>query len=217
MPAAWASSGRGSNPAHAPLNDRTGPLLRPAGPPARGRHCPHGGAPSLLESALDFLDGGWTNPATVTVFVDYVTKLVTALRDRVRLWNTFNEPDTYASCTYLLGEFPPFHKWRLASFRAVIRHMAEAHLKVCQVIRQSGSNLGPVEVGFSKNWTFFETFQPASPWDRCLAAISHVLFNRFVLTIFWAGTGKTRPLFSDLIIMAASGSTISGRSSPSGV
>ena len=54
--------------------------------------------------------GGWTNPATVPAFVDYVTKLVSTLRSRVRIWNTFNEPDTYASCTYLLGEFPPFFK-----------------------------------------------------------------------------------------------------------
>jgi len=142
--------------------------------------------------------GGWTNPATVPVFVDYATKLVTALRDRVRIWNTFNEPDTYASCTYLLGEFPPFYKWRLASFRSVIRHMAEAHGKICGVIRKSGSGLGPVEVGFSKNWTFFQTFHPASPWDHAIAAISHALFNRFVLHSFLGGNRKEPSTFLGL-------------------
>lgn len=143
-------------------------------------------------------NGGWTNPATVPIFVDYVTKLVTALRDRVRVWNTFNEPDTYASCTYLLGEFPPFYKWRLASFCAVIRHMAEAHLKICRIIRQAGSHLGPVEVGFSKNWTFFQTFHPASPWDHCTAAISHALFNRFVLRNFLGGSRQESSTFLGL-------------------
>ncbi len=68
--------------------------------------------------------GGWLNPATVPAFVDYVTKLVSALKERVWLWNTFNEPDTYASLTYLLGGFPPFHKWRLLSYRKSIKHMA---------------------------------------------------------------------------------------------
>ena len=142
--------------------------------------------------------GGWTNPATVPAFVDYVTKLTAALRHRVRVWNTFNEPDTYASCTYLLGEFPPFHKWRLNSFRAVIRHMAEAHRQVCRIIRQTGSDLGPIEVGFSKNWTFFQTFDRASPWDHAVAAISHALFNRFVLHAFLGGGRKDASTFLGL-------------------
>jgi beta-glucosidase len=133
--------------------------------------------------------GGWRNPATVPAFVDYVGKLVAALRDRVRIWNTFNEPDTYSSCTYLLGEFPPHHKYRLWAFRAVIRHMTVAHQKACELIRQHGSSLGPIEVGFTKNWTFFEAYRSATPWDRCVAAMSHAVFNRFVLHSF-LGDGR---------------------------
>ena len=41
--------------------------------------------------------GGWTNASAIAAFVDYVQKLVSALKDRVYLWNTFNEPDTYAA------------------------------------------------------------------------------------------------------------------------
>jgi beta-glucosidase len=114
--------------------------------------------------------GGWTNGATIALFVDYATKLVAALRDRVRIWNTFNEPDTYACCGYLIGEFPPLKKGRLDSFRNVIRHMAAAHQRVCGVIRQAGSSLGKVEVGFSKNWTYFQPYRKASPWDALMAA-----------------------------------------------
>jgi beta-glucosidase len=97
--------------------------------------------------------GGWTNAQTVPAFVDFATRLVAALRGRVRLWNTFNEPDTYACCGYLIGEFPPLQKGRLHSFRAVVGHMAEAHERVCRLIREAGSSLGKVEAGFSKNWT----------------------------------------------------------------
>src|SRR5262249_2766718 len=125
--------------------------------------------------------GGWENPRTVPAFVDYVTKLVAALRTRVRIWNTFNEPDTYASCTYMLGEFPPHYKGRFFAFRRVIRHIASAHRQVCRIIREQGSALGPVEVGFTKNWTFFEAYPPGTPWDRCVAAVSHYLFNQFVV------------------------------------
>ncbi len=131
-----------------------------------------------------YRNGGWTNPATVAAFENFVSQLVPALRDRVRLWNTFNEPDTYASCSYLLGEFPPFHKVRLNSFRAVINHMGMAHQRACELIRHAGSGAGPVEVGYTKNWTYFGTLKPNRPWDWFLAQTSHILFNRWVLDAF---------------------------------
>src|SRR5450755_1051775 len=102
--------------------------------------------------------GGWLNPATIPAFVDYVTKLVSALKERVYLWNTFNEPDTYASLTYLLGGFPPFRKWKFRSYRKVIKHMAEAHVQVSRVIRRDGNTGKTPEVGIAKNWTYFEAF-----------------------------------------------------------
>jgi beta-glucosidase len=136
------------------------------------------------------LAGGWLNPATIPAFVDYVTKLVSALKDRVWLWNTFNEPDTYASLTYLLGGFPPFHKWRFASYRKVIKHMAEAHVQASRVIRseaRGGNGAKAPEVGIAKNWTYFEAFQKFAVWDHLLALASHYAFNHFVLDTFLGG------------------------------
>jgi len=134
--------------------------------------------------------GGWLNPATVPAFVDYATKLVSALKDRVYLWNTFNEPDTYASLTYLIGGFPPFHKWRFRAYRKVIKHMAAAHLQVSHVIRCEGNGGRDPEVGIAKNWTYFEAFQKYSLWDHALATACHHTFNRFVLNAFLGGPGR---------------------------
>jgi beta-glucosidase len=131
--------------------------------------------------------GGWLNPAAIPAFVDYVAKLVSALKERVYLWNTFNEPDTYASLTYLLGGFPPFHKWRFGSYRKVIRHMAEAHAQASRVIRCEGNGGKTPEVGIAKNWTSFGAFQKFALWDHLLAEISHHAFNRFVLDEFLGG------------------------------
>ena len=131
--------------------------------------------------------GGWLNPATIKAFVDYVTKLVAALKDRVYLWNTFNEPDTYASLTYLIGGFPPFQKWRFFSYRKVIRHMARAHIRASRVIRRDGNAGRKPEVGIAKNWTYFEAFQKYSFWDHALATACHHTFNRFVLDTFLGG------------------------------
>ncbi|HUC84519.1 MAG TPA: family 1 glycosylhydrolase, partial [Candidatus Acidoferrales bacterium] len=99
--------------------------------------------------------GGWTKAATIPAFVDYVRKLVAALKDRVYLWNTFNEPDTYACVAYLLGGFPPQRKWKLGQFRRVIEHMARAHVQASRVIRREGFAGHKPQVGIAKNWTFF--------------------------------------------------------------
>jgi beta-glucosidase len=132
--------------------------------------------------------GGWLNPATVAAFVDYTTKLVSALKERVYLWNTFNEPDTYASLTYLLAGFPPDHKkWRFSAYRRTIRHMAEAHVQAAQIIRRAGGGGKTPEVGIAKNWTVFGAFQKYALWDHLLAAVSHHAFNRFVLDAFLGG------------------------------
>ena len=134
--------------------------------------------------------GGWVNGGTVRAFVDYVTRLAEALKDRVRIWNTFNEPDTYASLAYVVGGFPPCRKARLGSFRRVIAHMAGAHVEVSRILRRH--TVGGVEpqVGIAKNWTCFEAFRPVALWDRILAAACHYAFNRHVLDAFLGGGRK---------------------------
>jgi len=131
--------------------------------------------------------GGWTNPATIPAFVDYVRKLVAAIKDRVYLWNTFNEPDTYACVAYLLGGFPPQQRWKLGQFRRVIDHMARAHAQASRVIRREGHAGRKPEVGIAKNWTFFHAYKRFSPWDRATAFGCHYTFNKFVLDAFLGG------------------------------
>ena len=139
--------------------------------------------------------GGWTNPRTITAFIDYVGKLVPALRSRVRIWNTFNEPDTYGCCGFVIGEFPPLYKGRIGAYRRVVRNMAAAHERVCRLIRQAGSDVGAVEVGFSKNWTHFQAHKKASLWDALLAAFAHSQFNEFVLDTFIGSRTGTAATF----------------------
>ena len=131
--------------------------------------------------------GGWTNPATIPAIVYYVRKLVAAIKDRVYLWNTFNEPDTYACVAYLLGGFPPQQRWKLGQFRRVIDHMARAHAQASRVIRREGHAGRKPEVGIAKNWTFFHAYKRFSPWDRATAFGCHYTFNKFVLDAFLGG------------------------------
>jgi beta-glucosidase len=142
--------------------------------------------------------GGWTNPQTVAAFVDYASKLVAALKDRVYLWNTFNEPDTYACLAYVLGGFPPQRKWKLRQFRRVIKHLAIAHELVSQNIRRGGRAGREPEAGIAKNWTFFHAYHRFSPWDRLTAFLCHYTFNKFVLNAFLGGGRKASSTFIGL-------------------
>ena len=142
--------------------------------------------------------GGWTNAATIPAFVDYVRQLVAAIKDRVYLWNTFNEPDTYACVAYLLGGFPPQRKWKLGQFRRVIDHMARAHAQVSRIIQGAGSAQGKPEVGIAKNWTFFHAYKRFSPWDRATAFACHYTFNKFVLDAFLGGGRRRASTFIGL-------------------
>ncbi len=142
--------------------------------------------------------GGWTNPATIAAFVDYVRQLVAALKDRVYLWNTFNEPDTYACVAYLLGGFPPQRKWKLGQFRRVIDHMARAHVQASRVICRDGDAGRKPEVGIAKNWTFFHAYHKFSPWDRLTAHGCHYTFNKFVLDAFLGGGRRRASTFIGL-------------------
>ncbi|PWU13843.1 MAG: hypothetical protein C5B50_18460 [Verrucomicrobia bacterium] len=138
-----------------------------------------------------YSSGGWLADSTIAAFVDYAGKLARALRDKVRIWNTFNEPDTYASCGYLIGHFPPRRKGRLLAYRRIIRNMGRAHHRVCGMLREIGSSFGAVEVGFSKNWTFYEAYQSHLPWDVLLAAFTHSHLNTLVMENFLGGEKTT--------------------------
>jgi len=143
--------------------------------------------------------GGWTNAATIPAFVDYVQKLVAALKDKVFLWNTFNEPDTYACVAYLLGGFPPQRKWKLGQFRKVISHMARAHVEASRILQRDGIFAGrKPEVGIAKNWTFFHAYKKFSPWDRATAFGCHYTFNKFVLDAFLGGWRRRASTFIGL-------------------
>ena len=143
--------------------------------------------------------GGWTNSATVAAYVDFVRQLVAVLKDKVFLWNTFNEPDTYACVAYLLGGFPPQKKWQLGQFRRVILNMARAHVQASRLIRRDGvvGNRKP-EVGIAKNWTFFHAYKKYSPWDRTTAFACHYVFNKFVLDAFLGGWRRKASTFIGL-------------------
>lgn len=117
--------------------------------------------------------GGWTNPAVVRYFEEFVRCVVGALGDRVTMWCTINEPIVYATQSYLLGHFPP-GKHSLKQTFIVAEHMLRAHAAAYHVIKE----LCPgAQVGFAKHQISLKTRRPALLHTPARRALEHV-FNR---------------------------------------
>ena len=140
--------------------------------------------------------GGWTNAAAIPAFVDYVRQLVAALKERVYIWNTFNEPDTYA-CVASARGVPAAAQM---AARPVPPGDCAHGPRPCPgephpPARRRGR---PPQVGIAKNWTFFHAYQRFSPWDRATAYACHYTFNKFVLDAFLGGWRRRASTFIGL-------------------
>lgn len=95
--------------------------------------------------------GHWENARNVQLWVDFSKKVVDALGDYVSLWNTFNEPNVYASYGWLTGFFPPFKRNPVKAVR-VVKNMAAGHNAVYDYIKAKYSDS---PVGISHNAVVF--------------------------------------------------------------
>jgi beta-glucosidase len=74
-----------------------------------------------------FCEGGhWETENGIKMWVDFAKKIVDAFGEHVSHWNTFNEPNVYASYGWLTGFFPPFKRNPFLAIR-VVRNMGRAH------------------------------------------------------------------------------------------
>ena len=95
--------------------------------------------------------GGWSNPENIPLWLDYAYKVVDEFGDHIKLWNTFNEPNLYASLVWVLGLFPP-HKKNIITAIKVLNHIGQAHDLVYDYIKK---RYPQSMVGISHNCTVF--------------------------------------------------------------
>lgn len=99
--------------------------------------------------------GGWENRDVADYFAIYTERVVQALGDDVTFWITLNEPEVFASHSYLKGAWPP-QKKSYFTYRRVIRNLVAAHKRAYQVIKEQ-SPKGQVCV--AKHNVYFEAYK----------------------------------------------------------
>jgi beta-glucosidase len=95
--------------------------------------------------------GGWSVQKNVPLWCDYARRVIDEFGKYVSCWNTFNEPNLYATLAYLLGEFPPYKKSMYAS-RKVIGNMGKAHDIIYDYLKSQDAGK---PVGISHNCAVF--------------------------------------------------------------
>jgi beta-glucosidase len=95
--------------------------------------------------------GSWEREENIRYWVDFCEKVVDEFGDYVSHWNTFNEPNVYASYGWLTGFFPPF---KINPYLAgkVVKNMGKAHDIVYDYIK---SKRPDQPVGISHNAVVF--------------------------------------------------------------
>jgi beta-glucosidase len=96
-------------------------------------------------------NGGWEKADNVSLWIDFARKVVDTFGPYVSYWNTFNEPNVYASYGWITGFFPPFKTNPLLANR-VIKNMSIAHSQVYDYIK---TKFPGHPIGISHNATVF--------------------------------------------------------------
>ncbi len=97
--------------------------------------------------------GSWEKQSNIDLWLDFGSKVVAAFGKYVHQWNTFNEPNVYASNGWITGFFPPF---RTNPVRAliVVKNMGMAHNRMYDLIKKSYPDH---PVGISHNAVVFDS------------------------------------------------------------
>lgn len=78
--------------------------------------------------------GSWEKEENIHWWIDFAKKVIDAFAEDVSLWNTFNEPNVYATNGWLTGFFPPF-KNNPVKAAIVVKNMGRAHDEVYAYIK----------------------------------------------------------------------------------
>ncbi|MFN3841471.1 MAG: family 1 glycosylhydrolase [Cyclobacteriaceae bacterium] len=95
--------------------------------------------------------GGWENEENIPLWIDFCKKVIAEFGSYISSWNTFNEPNVYASYGWITGFFPPFKINPYLAGKAV-KNMGKAHNEVYDLLKQAYPDH---PVGISHNATLF--------------------------------------------------------------
>lgn len=99
--------------------------------------------------------GAFEKRENIRYFVRFCEYIVSEFKNEVTFWIILNEPEIYASNSYLKGVWPP-QKRSVVSCLLVIGNLIKAHRELYKIIKKIKPN---VQIGIAKNNIYFEAYQ----------------------------------------------------------
>ncbi len=135
--------------------------------------------------------GAFESKECVSIFLNFVKKVIEELGDLVSEYITINEPNVYAVIGYFFGEWPPGKK----SFKATIRvlnNMCECHVKAYELILKlrEGMGYGDTMVSYAHHMRVFAPKNPKNLWHRICTPILRRVFQSSVSKAYLTGRGS---------------------------
>lgn len=128
--------------------------------------------------------GAFETKECIPLFLRFVAKVVTFLKDVCDAYVTINEPNVYAVFGYYFGTWPPGQKHPFSAFR-VMKNMAICHIKAYQAIHEIYGD-STVHVGFANHLRVFKPLT-SSPLDRMGARLLDRIFQGAMTEAFLTG------------------------------
>ena len=116
--------------------------------------------------------GAFLRPDAPQLFERFAREVAKAVGNLCRLWVTFNEPNVYAACGYVVGEFPPGRKGELLNALRVNSIQAQAHVLAYRAIHEL---VPDAQVGWAQHYVVFEPVRGIL--DRWAASVLDRFFN----------------------------------------
>jgi len=135
---------------------------------------------------------GWEHPAGAEEWLRFAERAVRALRDHVRVFITFNEPNVFVAGGYLGGVMPPGrHNARDAcdAYANVFRAHAAAYDMIHAQAAERAS------VGIAHNMAAFRPASGKSTLDVWAAGVAHSVYNMGLIEAFRTGVLSIRVPF----------------------
>jgi beta-glucosidase len=122
--------------------------------------------------------GGFTKPANIPVYLDFVEYIINCFGDLVDEYVTINEPNVFAVMGYFEGIFPPGKRSMFDAFR-VQSVMAACHIKAYKLIHKLRKEKGytNTKVGFAHHARVFEPKSKNNLWHRICTSLVERFFQ----------------------------------------
>ena len=134
--------------------------------------------------------GGWTNPDSIDIFIDFASEVVEYLGDIVDEYITINEPNVYCLNGYFYGIWPPERK-SLADYCKALSNMAAAHVKCYQLIHNIRLDMGKSReetlVSFANHLRVFAPKNYSNPFHRLMSSFMERMFQSAVTDAMMIG------------------------------